>query len=345
MPIIYNPTTVKNSMEQIILRYSTQPVYDTPITDLFYPSAEVLDVYNVGYGEIDETVVSAYMTTPGSEPQMIGGRGAVDMLVENGMFNTQQSFSVGDLVKVDQLLKGKFFASMAEWIASKNPLFKKTLARYIENFAVKSIYSSGDFTIATLNSDAVAETYTFNYGTMLTPDGTHNLVGSSVTAADFYEAAMDFHKSIKNAGGSSRIKDMVILVDDAVAKQLRRLRINQKTTDKFPVTSRDNGFDVDGYLFINERGRYYEAGKVVNDANALYGFSANDGEMLMIDSSPGKHKLKYLKIKNINAGMKALPMFTQVGKDERGYGGYINSMSNPMVLCTNKHSAKKAVKG
>jgi len=345
MTVAYTPTTRKYDMESLIMEINKVPVDKTPIYDMFFKSdVSVLDEYEVGMEEIENYVTSVRMVTPGGVSELIGNEKWAKKVLDHGMFDIKQPIPVADAVKIDKYWGANNKDGLTSYLARKGVEAKKALNRYKENWAVQAVFLS-TATIITRNSEGADDTYSLNYGTQITPTitGVSNLVAAAATLGDIQSALVDFHEAIENAGGSGSTSDMITIIDGAMRAKLVALRANKKTNDVVLIEKEGDFFMIDGYKLWYNRGVYYDGGKKVALANKKYGFTNNTGEMLMIDTSAGQHKARYLKIQNLNAELKALPMFTQILKDPEGKGMTINTMSNPVILCTAIHSAKKAV--
>lgn len=288
----------------------------SPVMDEFYPVAlrRVHPSSSIRIDEISKIAKAVPVVMRGSMPVSIGS--------EHGSINKiePQPIDVVDSITGAELndLKNYDGTSQDLWLESKMLFARDTIKMTSEALCIQSLSGTINFPMKT---DSGLEEYEIKFGDVLLVTPTKKLNESDATIKDVFSTIRSMKRKLKENGRGGAI---VYKASPDVFDKIVELADKYVQTGSLVVKVEEDSVIVGGFKIVAFDEQYYDP-KTKTLVNGI-----GNGKLKAI--SKAGFAFRYLALDDIDAGLKAIPLFSKPIKREIPSGWIINTMSKPLPI-------------
>ncbi len=288
----------------------------SPIMDEFYPvaSRRVHPSSSIRIDEISKIARAVPVVMRGTMPISLGG--------ENGSINKiePQPIDVVDSISGAELNDLKHYNGTSQdlWLENKMLFARDTIKMTSEALCIQSLSGSIKFPLKT---ESGLEEYQIKFGDILTVTPTKKLSESGATIKDLFSTLRSMKRKLKENGRGS---DIVYKASPDLFDKIVELADKYVQNSSLAVKVEEDSVIVGGFKIVAFDEQYYDP-----KTKALVNGLAS-GTLKAI--SKAGFAFRYLALDDIDAGLKALPLFSKPVKREIPSGWIINTMSKPLPI-------------
>lgn len=264
--------------------------------------------------EISKIAKAVPVVMRGSMPVSIGG--------EHGSINKiePQPIDVVDSITGAELndLKNYDGTSQDLWLESKMLFARDTIKMTSEALCIQSLSGTINFPMKT---DSGLEEYEIKFGDVLLVTPTKKLNESDATIKDVFSTIRSMKRKLKENGRGGAI---VYKASPDVFDKIVELADKYVQTGSLVVKVEEDSVIVGGFKIVAFDEQYYDP-KTKTLVNGI-----GNGKLKAI--SKAGFAFRYLALDDIDAGLKAIPLFSKPIKREIPSGWIINTMSKPLPI-------------
>ncbi len=293
---------------------------ETPIMDEFYPQKIRRNhpFASIDIHEISRIIKAVPVVMRGTEPINIGeGAGSINSITPQpiDVIETISGAVLNDLKIMDG-------TSQNMWLQDRMDFARQTIRATTEALCIQSL--SGKIAFA-MKTDTGIETYEIKFGNVLIFVPQKNLSAADADIGTLLNIMRDMKSKIKRMGGGTKVKYKVSpdVFDKIVAM------VTGVTDNTIKIEIQQDKVFVAGWEISVMDDEYYDP------KTKSYKRGIADGTMKAIATNGG-FGFRYLALDDIDAGLKAVPLFAKAIKRDIPSGWIINTMSKPLPIASPK---------
>jgi len=293
---------------------------ETPIMDEFYPQKLRRNhpFASIDIHEISRIIKAVPVVMRGTEPINIGeGAGSINSITPQpiDVIETISGAVLNDLKTMDGTTQNM-------WLQDRMDFARQTIRATTEALCIQSLAGKIAFAMKT---DSGMETYEIKFGDVLTYTPSKKLSESDANLATLLNIMRGMKSKIKREGGGTKVKFKVAPdVFETIVSMLTDI-----TDNTVKIDIQQDRLLVAGWEISVLDDEYFDP------ITKAYKRGIADGTMKAIATNGG-FGFRYLALDDIDAGLKAVPLFAKAIKRDIPSGWIINTMSKPLPIASPK---------
>lgn len=293
---------------------------ETPIMDEFYPQKmrRTHPFASIDIHEISRIIKAVPVVMRGTEPINIGeGAGSINAITPQpiDVIETISGAVLNDLKTMDG-------TSQSMWLQDRMDFARQTIRATTEALCIQSLSGAISFAMKT---ESGMQSYEIKFGDVLTYTPTKVLSAPDATVGTLLNILRGMRSKIKKEGGGSKVKYKV--APDVFSKIVQM--VTGITDNTIEIKIQQDKIFVAGWEISVMDDEYYDP------ISKTYKRGIIDGTIKAIAVNGG-FGFRYLALDDIDAGLKAVPLFAKAVKRDIPSGWIINSMSKPLPIASPK---------